>query len=53
MLVLIGIKMALSEVVHIPVLLSLFLVVAVLAVAIVLSLLRGSPEAPSGEADTQ
>jgi len=52
-LVLIGIKMALSEVVHIPVLLSLFLVVAVLAVAIVLSLLRGSPEAPSGEADTQ
>ena len=52
-LVLIGIKMALSDVVHIPVLLSLFLVVAVLAVAIVLSLLRGSPEAPADQTGTQ
>jgi tellurite resistance protein TerC len=51
-LVLIGIKMALSEVVHIPVFLSLLLVVGVLAVAIVLSLIRGEPEAPSGKADS-
>ena len=49
-LVLIGIKMALSEVVHIPVLLSLLLVLAVLAIAIVVSLVRGSPEAPTDEA---
>jgi len=49
-LVLIGIKMALSEVVHIPVLLSLLLVLLVLAIAIVVSLVRGSPEAPSDEA---
>jgi tellurite resistance protein TerC len=49
-LVLIGIKMALSEVVHIPVLLSLLLVLLVLAVAIVVSLVRGSPEAPADEA---
>jgi len=51
-LVLIGIKMALSEVVHIPVFLSLLLVVAVLAIAIVLSLVHGSPTAPDDEADT-
>lgn len=50
-LVLIGVKMALSEVVHIPVLLSLLLVVAVLAVAIILSLVRGTPEAPADEAN--
>jgi tellurite resistance protein TerC len=49
-LVLIGIKMALSEVVHIPVLLSLLLVLAVLAIAIVVSLVHGSPEAPADEA---
>ena len=49
-LVLIGIKMALSEVVHIPVLLSLLLVLLVLAIAIVVSLVRGSPEAPTDEA---
>jgi tellurite resistance protein TerC len=50
-LVLIGVKMALSEVVHIPVLLSLLLVVAVLAFAIVLSLVRGSPAERAGTAD--
>jgi tellurite resistance protein TerC len=51
-LVLIGVKMALSEVVHIPVFLSLLLVLAVLAVAIILSLLRGSPETPADKAGT-
>jgi tellurite resistance protein TerC len=51
-LVLIGAKMMLSEVIDVPVFLSLLLVVAVLAVAIVLSLVRGSPEAPGDEADT-
>ena len=50
-LVLIGIKMALSEVVHIPVFLSLLLVLAVLAVAIVASLVRGEPETPADKAD--
>jgi len=50
-LVLIGAKMALSDVVHIPVFLSLLLVVVVLAVAIVLSLLHGPPTAPADEAD--
>ncbi len=51
-LVLIGVKMMLSEVIHVPVLLSLLLVIAVLAVAIILSLVRGSPEARSDEADS-
>ena len=46
-LVLIGVKMMLSEVIHVPVFLSLLLVIAVLAVAIILSLVRGSPEAPA------
>ena len=50
-LVLIGIKMALSEVVHIPVFLSLLLVLAVLTVAIVASLVRGQPETAVDEAD--
>lgn len=50
-LVLIGIKMALSEVVHIPVFLSLLLVLAVLTIAIVASLVRGQPETAVDEAD--
>jgi len=50
-LVLIGIKMALSEVVHVPVFLSLLLVLAVLAVAIVVSLVRGASDAASDEAN--
>jgi tellurite resistance protein TerC len=50
-LVLIGVKMALSEVVHIPVFLALLIVLAVLAVAIVLSLVRGGPETPVDETD--
>ncbi|MHB8059407.1 MAG: TerC/Alx family metal homeostasis membrane protein [Gaiellaceae bacterium] len=50
-LVLIGVKMALSEVVHIPVFLSLLLVLAVLTIAIVASLLRGKPEAAVDDAD--
>ncbi len=51
-LVLIGVKMMLSEVIDVPVFLSLLLVIAVLAVAIILSLVRGSPEAPGDKADT-
>lgn len=51
-LVLIGVKMMLSEVIHVPVFLSLLLVIAVLAVAIILSLVRGSPEARADDADS-
>ncbi len=51
-LVLIGIKMTLTEVVHIPVFLSLLLVVAVLTIAIVVSLIRGTPEPPADKAKT-
>jgi tellurite resistance protein TerC len=50
-LVLIGIKMMLSEVIHVPVLLSLVLVIAVLAVAIILSLIHSSSEARADETD--
>jgi len=50
-LVLIGIKMALSEVVHVPVFLSLLLVLAVLAVAIIVSLVRGGTDTRADEAD--
>ncbi|HEY4975924.1 MAG TPA: TerC family protein [Gaiellaceae bacterium] len=52
-LVLIGIKMTLSEVVDIPVFLSLLGILVVLAVSIVLSLVRGEPEAPADKPDRQ
>ena len=50
-LMLIGLKMTLSEVVDVPVFLSLLGILAVLAFAIVLSLVRGEPEAPVDKAD--